>query len=128
SNYYRLKEYFRKHFIINHSIDEWFDSTIGVHLKKINKNNYDVVIVEYVFFSKAFEYFDNNVLKVIDTHDVFTDRDKSFIENSQRPRWFYTNAKEEAKGLNRSDMIIAIHDKDKKYFDTITQKPVITIG
>jgi glycosyltransferase involved in cell wall biosynthesis len=41
--------------------------------------------------------------------------------------WFCTTAEEEAKGLNRADIVIAIQEQERQYFSTITQKKTITV-
>ena len=94
-------------------IDDWYDDSINEVLNDLSKSiNPDVVIVEYVFLSKALECFGKNVLKIIDTHDIFADRYKLYQQNKQRPRWFSTTKKEENKGLSRADIVIAIQQKE----------------
>ena len=80
------------------------------------QNKFDIVIVEYVFFSKALENFDNSVLKVIDTHDVFTNRHKLYQANGENPSFFYTNSFNEKKGLERADRVISIQNLEKNFF------------
>ena len=89
----------------------------------------DVVIAEYVFFSKALDNFDESVLKIIDTHDVFTDRYKLYLRNNQKPRWFSTTQKEEKKGLRRADMAIAIQEQEASFFASLLpSQQVVTVG
>lgn len=123
-----------KSFIVNESkhiytIDDWYDNSLDEFIVKLSlEHSFDTVIVEYVFFSKVLECFNENVLKIIDTHDIFTDRHKIYLENSQQPRWYSTTAKEEKKGLNRANVIIAIQPKEKDYFLSLTDKKVITVS
>jgi glycosyltransferase involved in cell wall biosynthesis len=98
-------------------IDEWYDDNVDKFLQKITtQEKFDAVIVQYVFFSKALENFDDSTLKIIDTHDVFTNRQKLFQSNQQSPSFFYTDSFNEKKGLQRADKIIAIQDHEKKFF------------
>jgi len=94
----------------------------------IKKISFDVVIVEYIFLSKAFLHFDKHVLKVIDTHDVMTNRHKMFLKSGKEPSWYSTTASEEKKGLERADVIIAIQEPEKKFFSKLTRKKVVNVG
>lgn len=97
---------------------------LGLH----RQYNFDIVIVEYVFFSKALTYFPPGVFKIIDTHDVFTDRHKMFLKNNIRPKWYSTTRREEKKGLERADLVIAIQDSERSFFSGMVRVPVITVG
>lgn len=112
-----------------YSIDEWYDPSLDrvlVDLQK--KHKFDTVMVEYVFFSRALECFGDEVLKIIDTHDMFTDRHRHYLNRGQQPQWYSTSAREEARGLNRADVVIAIQDKERESFSRLTRKKVITVG
>lgn len=118
-----------KNFSIKHDIDEWYPANLDECIKKLSqKIKFDVVIVEYVFFSKALENFGKKVLKVIDTHDCFTNRHKMFLKRGEKPTFFYTSLKQEAKGLRRADVTIAIQKNENQFFSKLTNKKVITVG
>jgi hypothetical protein len=87
-----------------------------------------MVWVEYVFLSKILEAFDSSVIKVIDTHDVFSNRHKMMMAQGIRPEWFYTTPAMERKGLERADVIIAIHEHDAEAFKAMGLSQVVTIG
>jgi polysaccharide biosynthesis protein PslH len=116
--------------LFTYKIDDWYDDLIEPSLKNISaKINPDIVIVEYVFFSKVLECFDNSVLKIIDTHDKFADRYRLYLRNRQYPRWFSTTKQEELRGLKRADVVIAIQDKEKEYFQKLLRDTrVVTVG
>jgi glycosyltransferase involved in cell wall biosynthesis len=99
-------------------IDEWYDNGVDNDFLKnlASQHRFDIVIVEYVFFSKALENFDNSTLKIIDTHDVFTDRQKKYRANKVKPSFFYTDSFNEKKGLERANRVIAIQDLEKSFF------------
>ncbi len=111
------------------TIDAWYDSSVDPRITRLHHRiKFDVVVVEYVFFSKVLQLFGNDVLKIIDTHDVFTDRYKSYLKNGQVPQWFSTTRNGEAEGLNRADIVVAITDKERDFFSGLTSKRVITVG
>jgi glycosyltransferase involved in cell wall biosynthesis len=110
-------------------VDYRYDKSLDDFLAVLSrKTRFDVVIVEYVFWSKALECFDGSVLKIIDTHDVFANRHLMYLQNREKYYGYSTSEKEEAKGLRRADVIIAIQQREKDYFSKITQKKTITVG
>lgn len=112
-----------------YSIDEWYDRSVDPVIAALHRKfQFDAVVVEYVFFSRVLELFGQNVLKIIDTHDVFTDRHLKYLRNGQAPQWYSTTREEEAKALNRADVVIAIQDLERDFFAGLTAKKVITIG
>ena len=112
-------------------VDDWYTETIDKILLELSTEiKPDVVMVEYVFFSKALECFDKNVLKIIDTHDIFADRYKLYLKNKQKPpHWYSTTIEEENKGLNRADIIIAIQQKEADILvKRLKNKNIVTVG
>ena len=110
-------------------IDDWWDDATNGSIESMSKQyHFDVVIVEYVFFSKALKCFPQGVLKVIDTHDIFSDRHQIYLNKGVTPQWFSTTKKGEKKALDRADLIIAIQDEEGDIFKQLTSKPVKTIG
>jgi len=110
-------------------IDDWYDPATDEALERLDARfRFDVVLVEYVFLSRALLRFSPATLKIIDTHDVFTDRHKLYLANGQRSRWFSTTRKEEAKGLDRADLIFAIQEKEREELGSISRRPVVTVG
>lgn len=120
---------FLKDIYFPYKIDDWWDSAVDSFIINLHRKHYfEVIIAEYVFFSKVLDLFGQDVLKVIDTHDIFTDRHKKYIKYGVMPGFFYTTKREEAKGLNRSDLILAIQENEANFYKTITNKKVSTIG
>ena len=112
-----------------YGVDDWVSDDCVKQVKTaIGDNQYDIVVVNYVFLSKIFNIFGSNVLKIIDTHDRFGGRAKLFLKNNEIPSWFFTTEDQERKAVNRSDIIIAIQENEYRYFKEIASKPVITIG
>lgn len=74
----------------------------------------DVVIAEYVFMSKILTCAPEGSLKVIDTHDVFSDRHVQFREHgSPAGFWVSFRKQEEALSLCRADVVIAIQEIER---------------
>jgi len=110
-------------------VDEYYNVLLDEKIQEIySKTRFDIVIVEYIFLSKALLNFDHSVIKVIDTHDVMTDRHKLFLKEGKKPAWYSTPFRQEKIGILRADIVIAIQEKEKVHFSQMTQKPVINIG
>jgi hypothetical protein len=86
-----------------------------------------VLLSEYIWMSRVLPLVKGNVLKVIDTHDVFsTKQDKvlSFgVEDLQ------VDHKEEAHRLRRADLVVAIQNEERKQLVTLVpDRKVLTAG
>jgi hypothetical protein len=115
---------------LNFPIDYLYNPLLDDFIKKTFRNlRFDAVMVEYVWMSKALENFSSNVLKIIDTNDVCGNRTEKFINKGLKPDGFFSTSEEqEAKGLGRADIVIAIQEDDEKYFKTLTDKKTATVG
>jgi glycosyltransferase involved in cell wall biosynthesis len=83
-------------------VDETFYADFGRQLAQLHERlRFDAVVVQYVTFSRALYAFDRSVLRVIDTHDMFA---------GELP------SAEEAKGLARADIVLAIQPEEARYF------------
>jgi glycosyltransferase involved in cell wall biosynthesis len=93
------------------------------------REKFDVVIAEYVFCSMALLHFHNS-LKVVDTHDLFTDRAARLRPSGIQCAGWSLSRKEEARGLMRADVVIAIQKHEAKFFDELTQhsRRIVTVG
>jgi|TARA_B100000315_G_scaffold258274_1_gene309835 glycosyltransferase involved in cell wall biosynthesis len=112
-----------------YGIDDWYDPATDDYIQRFLSNNQvDVVIVEYVFMSRALLQLPAHIFKIIDTHDVLANRDKRFTANNMRPTWFSCSQREETKGLNRADVVIAIQNQEAKHFNSTTSTKVVTVG
>jgi len=111
------------------TVDEHYNVFLDEKIRELNdRHHYDTVLAEYIFQSKAFLNFDEKVLKVIDTHDVMTDRHKLFLKEGKKPIWYSTPFREEKKGVKRADVIIAIQEREKDHFRRMTRHKVINVG
>jgi glycosyltransferase involved in cell wall biosynthesis len=95
-------------------LDSFFPEDLEKKLSSIlKKEKYDIVLAEYVIMSKAFECVSKDTLKIIDTHDTFSDGTNQSM---------HLSVMEESKGLSRADIVLAIQKKEKKYFEEIIKK------
>lgn len=129
----RLRRQFRQLLDADHrhvwGIDDWYDPAITqAVLAWHERENFSAVMVEYVFLSEIFTYLPSSVLKVLDTHDRFTLRHRLYLDRGMAPKFFSTTEEEEARGLNRADLILAIQEQEQTFFSRLTSRPVVTLG
>lgn len=111
-----------------HSIDEWWDPTIGLHLSWLfAREHFDLFVVNYVFLSKAFEFADERAVKVLETHDRFAGRKELLTQLGARIEAFYTTEAQEKIALDRSDIVIAIKESEAEYYRRLTRREVIAV-
>jgi len=68
--------------------------------------------VNYTFLTKAFEYAPPGVVKILDTHDLFSGRRELFENFAVAPEFFYTSPEREKIALDRADAVIAIKQSE----------------
>jgi polysaccharide biosynthesis protein PslH len=94
-------------------IDDWYHPVLGQRAAALHRHlPFDAVLVNYVWMSAVFEALPRDVLRVLDTHDVFGNRAERFAAIGLRAQWFYTSVKEERRGLARADRVIAIQQEE----------------
>ena len=110
-------------------IDDWYDQRVSDLIETLcRRYEFDICLTNYVWFSKALDAVPKETYKIIDTHDVFGDRHIVARKAGLEPLWFYTTKELEAFGLSRADLVIAIQDEEKSYFESITHVPVEVLG
>jgi glycosyltransferase involved in cell wall biosynthesis len=118
-----------KTFHLNLPVDSYFDPEAARHLEALLvSGGFDVAILSYVFYSRLFESAPASVRKLIDTHDVFSDRFRLYREHGQANEFFSTGAAGEKKALDRADAVVAIQEWDAKHFRSLTARPVAVVG
>jgi glycosyltransferase involved in cell wall biosynthesis len=124
-----LRYVFREDFWGLRPVDAWYDPSLDEHVRTLhNRFHFDVAIAEYVFWSKALEQLPGSVLKMVDTHDVFAMRHLLYTRRKLRYGWFSTPPEEEARGLSRADVVVAISESDAEYFRSVISNRVVTVG
>lgn len=112
----------------DHTIDEWWDDSIGRYLEWVfSKVRYDIFIVNYTWLSKALEYAPPGTLKVLDTHDRFSERRHLLASAGISAEFFHTTTAEELKGLRRADLVLSIKEQEEKYFRSHGIENVVTL-
>ena len=101
--------------------DSYYQDKLGEYIANFCKMyNIEAIICTYIWYSKLLEYVPKNVLKIIDTHDKMTDRHLALKENHIIDEMFSCTEEDEAKYLNRADIIWARRDEETEYFNKIT--------
>jgi glycosyltransferase involved in cell wall biosynthesis len=114
---------------LNLPVDSYFDREAAECLHAlVEAGGFDVVIVSYVFYSKLFESVPHRVRRLLDTHDVFSDRFRHYRRHGQANEFFSTNTEGEAKALDRADAVLAIQEWDAHHFRMLTNRPVAVVG
>jgi polysaccharide biosynthesis protein PslH len=110
-------------------VDDHYNELLDHKIKDLQKEYaFTAVIVEYIFNSKSLLNFGKEILKVVDTHDVMTNRHKHFLKAGKPAVWYSTSRKEEKKGIDRADVVMAIQDREATFYRKLTKKRVVTIG
>lgn len=110
-------------------IDDWFNVDLEVAIKTVDSmRQFDVVYCEYVFFSKALTQFPSHVYKVLSCHDRMSGRAELLKSQGIAPDFFYTIPEQEKIALDRADLVIAIQEDERKFFQSLTRKPVVEVG
>jgi glycosyltransferase involved in cell wall biosynthesis len=119
-----------RHSLVRHpAIDDWFDDEITAAVARlISSRRFDVCMVNYVWYSRLLDVLPPNVVRVIDTHDVFGGRAEKFAHIGLDPAWFHTSVAEERVGLDRADYVIAIQDEEARLLAERTSARVISVG
>ena len=110
-------------------LDDWFDPGLRPRLDAlVARWRFDLVIVNYLWMSAAFEHIGPDTLKLLETHDRFGERDLLLARSGVRSTWFYTSIAEEARGLARADVVVAVQEREASYFRGLTSRRVETVG
>ena len=112
----------------HHTIDEWWDLNIGTTLEWLCRRiPFDVMVVNYAFLSRAFEFAPKGAVKVLETHDLFSGRREAFAAHGVAPEFFYTTPDQEKIAFDRSDVVIAIKDAEAATIGSMTSNSVVSI-
>lgn len=110
-------------------LDAWWDVGIEFAVNWIKlAADIDMVLCNYVFYSKVLKLFDASVTKVIDTHDIVSNRNYLLDKRLGYRDFFYVSPESEKKALDRAHLILSIKDDESSWFKCLSQTPVLTIG
>jgi glycosyltransferase involved in cell wall biosynthesis len=112
------------------AIDDWIlpETEAALAALAAREPGFDMVLVEYVFLSRAFEFFRRDALRVLDTHDVFAGRAGRLAALGLENRFFATEEEEERRGLDRADLVLAIQAEEAAELAGRTRAVVLTLG
>lgn len=110
-------------------IDDYVDFSITAQLRKLHREHrFEAVIVNYVFFSRYLRIFGRKVLKILDTHDVYTNRHVMYEQHGLTNHMVSLSKRSERRGLRRADVVLAIQPNEQKYLQSLTRKEVVVVG
>jgi len=88
----------------------------------------DLAIANYVFLSRPLSLLDRNVLKLIDTHDVFSTKGRKVVQFGIDDN-LEMSGEEEAALLGRADVVVAIQpDEEHELRALAPDRRVVTAG
>ena len=110
-------------------LDQLYDASWSVKAQALqDRYGFDVAIAEYLFLSRLLSDMPAAVHKVVDTHDVFTERNARMAAAGLREPWLETTAEDETAGLNRADVVLAIQEDEAQQLRRLTDVRVVTVG
>lgn len=114
-------------------IDDWYAKVCTPLLAALHsQHRFDVVVVNYVFLTKAFDAFPAPCLRVLDTHDSMGLRHRRYLRIGMKPHWFSTTMADEERGFRRADVLIAIQPHEAAEFrrrlGPAERPAVVTVG
>jgi len=108
--------------------DDWYQDGIGEVVSEICEKERPVaVLVNYIFQSKLLEFIDDEIVKIIDSIDLFTDRHLMLKASGIEPDYFYTVSSEEQICFNRADYILAIQEHEAEIIRSMTSASVLVL-
>jgi hypothetical protein len=112
------------------AIDDWITPEAEAAFAALAARDlgFDVVLVEYVFLSRAFEFFAPSIPRLLDTHDIFAGRAERLAALGLENRFFATTEAEETRGLDRADLVLAIQAEEAAALAARTRAVVMTLG
>lgn len=113
-----------------HALDDWITAEAEAAFAALaaREPGFGMVLVNYVFLSRALDFFAPPALRVLDTHDVFAGRAAHLAALGLENRFFATTAAEESRGLDRADLVLAITAEEAAELAARTRAVVATLG
>jgi hypothetical protein len=101
----------------SYAVDDWWQPEFEDYARWLFRNvSYDLVLTNYVFTSRVLQLARPNSVRILDTHDVFTGRRAMLESRGLRVEFFHTDAANEAEGLRRADLVLAIKEQEEAIF------------
>ena len=110
-------------------LDAWWDVGIEYAINWIKLAvDIDLVLCNYIFYSRVLELFDEKVTKVIDTHDIMSNRNYLLDKKLGYRDFFYVSPESEKSALDRAHLVLSIKEDESSWFECLSSTPVLTIG
>lgn len=110
-------------------LDDWsveeLDDFLTAYFKQTPECG--AILVNYVFLSKCLASVPAGIVTIIDTHDRFGNRKAQYAVTRGDPNFFYCTDKDEAAGLRRADLILAIQERERDHFRYSTGRDVLVL-
>lgn len=85
--------------------------------KQIEGKTYRAVIVNYAVYSFYLDFFSDDTVKILDTHDRLTNRYQMYLKDGTvPPNWHSLAQQDERKALYKADIVWAITEEEATYF------------
>ena len=110
-------------------IDDWYGPEFDSAVRGLQERwRFDLALINYVWMSAACEALPDSTVKIVDTHDVFGDRQYLLQSQGLAPTWVFMSIEQERLGLNRADLVLAIQESEAQILRQRTATPVVTVG
>ncbi|WP_449111573.1 glycosyltransferase [Rhizobium sp.] len=101
-----------------HQLDEWWDGEFESYLRRLLEHEtFEICVVHNVWLSKAFDFLPRRTVKIIDTHDVFSERRAAFEAAGMKPEFFLPDWNDERIGLERADIVLTIKEQEARILE-----------
>jgi len=108
----------------DHRIDDWSDPAVKGYVAWLCRvQSFDVAIVNYTWMSFCLDAIPADTYKICDSHDVFAGRRQVLEAQGIEAEFFHTTEADEAFGLARADLVWAIKDSERDYFERELKLP-----
>jgi glycosyltransferase involved in cell wall biosynthesis len=92
---------------------DWYDAGLEPVAHEMHRlRQYAVVHVNYIWYAPLLASFGPQVLKVLDSHDIFADRTAKYRQAGMVPNWFSTTLQEEDRAFRMADAVLAIQREE----------------
>ncbi|WP_304622064.1 glycosyltransferase [Roseomonas cutis] len=110
------------------ALDDWCPvETVEAVAALHRARRYDAVIASYTWLSAVLDAVPG-ALRVLDTHDLLGGRREAALAAGLAPSWFWTGEAEEARGLDRADLVLGIQPEEGALLRRRTRRPVLVVG
>jgi len=109
-------------------VDDWCPEALCLAVQELHGwRRYDAVLVNYVWMSRVLTYVEDT-FRILDTHDLFGDRQAISLAAGLEPRWYFTSLEDEDRGFQRADLVIGIQDHETRTIRARVPVETMTVG